>query len=445
MDDLKFYKDCFINRELAFVLEIPYVFIEDSQDLLDTDQVFVLEEYQEEFIEQFGDREYLILDDICDYLDQYNRENSVGGREAFERDFDAIEQIPLENLSLSEMLIKVLYSEAKDIDCHSIEENAFLDYKGELWGCCPYWLGKTFGNILKEENLYDNYYARILKLSSMNKTYCFCRLHYCKYYGSPTLSQRDENIVLESLDVPKQLTIASDWRCNLRCNSCRKCFYVPSEEEKELSHNITEKLLEKDWLSRSYVYLAGQGEVFFCPEYLRILKSDQLCGDTIKILSNGTLFTKDKWRILEHKFKNIHVEISIDAATKETYQKLRHGNFDALVKNLKMLGDLRKKGKIYYYQLNFVVQKDNYLEMKDFINLAKSLSADIVYFTKLNNWGTFSDEEYRSASMISDDILDYDLYEWLQDEVFQDKMVSIELFNHFMENSKRYYENNNFD
>ena len=165
--------------------------------------------------------------------------------------------------------------------------------------------------------------------------------------------------------------------------------------------------------------------------------SNKISGNTIKILSNGTLFTYEKWKLLENKFKIIYIAISIDAATRETYNKLRHGNFELLLKNLEMLSDLKKEKKIFSLQFNFVVQKDNYKEMIDFIKLAKKYNVDIVQFTKLDDWGVLSD--YKEKSLIINDLLVYELYKEFQNPIFEDKIVNIDAFKYNLKKSKEVY------
>lgn len=440
MKNIIFYKDNFINREIAFVLNIEYKFIDNIKNLKN-EIIYIDNIYEKEFIKNNLKRyqNYILFEDICNYLDNFNHIQIQNQRKLC-KNINEVNKIQLENLSLSEMLIKVLYSKPKDINCPCILNEANLHPDGNLWPCCPNWVAKPFGNILIDDDIYNNYLARIIKLSALNKTYCFCNLNFCKYNGSQYLDKFNENIDLKVRDIPKQLSISIDRRCNLRCNSCRKSFFVPTNTQKEMSNIIAKKLLNLNWLNNTCVFIAGDGEVFFSPVYLDLLKSKNMCGDTIKILSNGTLFTKDKWQLLENKYKNIYIAISIDAATKETYEKLRHGNFDILLKNLNMLKELKKNNKIVSLQFNFVVQKDNYKEMENFVKLAKHFNVDIVQFTKLSDWGVLND--YNEKSLIINDYLVYDLYKEFQKPIFKDKIVNIDYFKYHIECSKKHYDVN---
>ena len=114
------------------------------------------------------------------------------------------------------------------------------------------------------------------------------------------------------------------------------------------------------------------------------------------------------------------------------------------MKNLKMLGNLRKENKIKELQLNFVVQKDNYKEMKEFIKIGKENNVDKIQFTKLNNWKTFKKNEYKDKCLIIDDkYLNYELYNYLKDSIFRDEIVDLKQFEQLINNSQIYYGENN--
>jgi len=52
-----------------------------------------------------------------------------------------------------------------------------------------------------------------------------------------------------------------------------------------------------------------------------------------------------------------------------------------------MLAELHDQGKIRNFKINFVVQRDNYHEMPEFVKLGKSLGVDTVEFLRMNNFG----------------------------------------------------------
>ena len=201
-----------------------------------------------------------------------------------------------------------------------------------------------------------------------------------------------------------------------------------------------QKVFETKWLDTATVMMAGQGEIFYSEEYLRLLGMIKH-GRKLDILSNGNLFDESKWKLVTGKFDEITVSISIDAATKETYTEIRHGNYDKLVKNINMLGKYRKEGKFNYFKMNFVVQKRNMNEMIDFVKFAMKNNADVIHFMKMNYWGSMPYKQFEEECLIIDyKYLAYDLYKIFQDPIFKDKRVDISEFNCFIEESKKIYE-----
>ena len=351
-----------------------------------------------------------------------------------------INKIPIKLLKPSEMLIKTINSKKLMINCKKLEDTCYIDKYGDIYGCCPGWVIIPFGNILKD-NFYDNYTSRIIKLSSINNTFSFCDISKCKHKCSNKIKANFNNI--SYLNYPKELTIAYDQSCNLKCLSCRKKHYKAKDKELDRVNNITSKILESNWLNKSDIVLAGQGEVFYSDAYKKLLDTNYK-RNKINILSNGTLFTKKNLNKLIEKYNDITISISIDASTKDTYKYLRCGNFDILINNLKNISKERKNNNIKKFQLNYVVQKDNYKEMEKFIKLAKELNVDTVQFTKLGDWGTYTKEEYQDKCLITkDNILDNNLYNEFKKDIFKDKIVDIDSFKEAIELSRKYYGDKN--
>ena len=119
--------------------------------------------------------------------------------------------------------------------------------------------------------------------------------------------------------------------------------------------------------------------------------------------------------------------VSIDAVTKETYeQKIRcGGNLEQLKKNMKFASELRKKGELCYLRMNFVVQRNNYKEMIPFVQWGEELGVDEIFFTKILNWGTYTDEEFENVSMMEKDGITpkKELLEVLSDTYIKDSKI----------------------
>jgi MoaA/NifB/PqqE/SkfB family radical SAM enzyme len=143
------------------------------------------------------------------------------------------------------------------------------------------------------------------------------------------------------------------------------------------------------------------------------------------LITNGILFTPENWG----KIANVHyainfIRISIDAAARETYEKLRRGgNFDILLDNLEFISGLKRQKNIKL-QAAFVMQKENYREMPMFVELVKKYNFDMVHFGRINNWGTYTDEEFRQIAVHRKDHPEHkDFLEILKDPALRDPIV----------------------
>ena len=278
---------------------------------------------------------------------------------------------------------------------------------GLLTHCCYEWLPIFVGNVLNNsENAYDTITSRIIRVSFMNQSYAFCNTVCCPFMSNTRdmLCLEDKNVVDDELYMHDQnivdVDVAFDNTCNLFCESCRDKYIIDNSDGNiQIAEKISESLLPK--VHRLTV--AGNGEVFLSKAYARIF--DKTYPNTVlTILSNGNIFTEDKWKMIDGKFKDIILMFSVDAATKETYEKVRRGGrWENVMRGLSLASKLKKEGKISKFIIRFVVSNRNYIEMPDFVRLGSKLGCDIVDFSRIENWGTFSESEFEEVSMFIGD------------------------------------------
>ncbi len=151
----------------------------------------------------------------------------------------------------------------------------------------------------------------------------------------------------------------------------------------------------------SFEFKKESCQVFLSKNYKKLLYGGSDKRNSVIIMTNGTLFTKREWEKLEEKYEHIGFMVSVDAATKETYEKVRcGGNFDNLMKNMDFLSELRKENKVSSVKVIMIVQKANYMEIPCFIKWAIDKKFDGVNLSHIRNWGTYDDEYfYEKVSM----------------------------------------------
>ena len=120
--------------------------------------------------------------------------------------------------------------------------------------------------------------------------------------------------------------------------------------------------------------------------------------------------------------------ISVDAATKATYEKVRSGGgFERLMEKMDYLSKLRREKKVSSVSVIMIVQKANYRQIPDFIGWAKDKGFDRVNLSHIRNWGTYGDDYfYKNVSMFDKNgKMKEDLVAILKNPIYADPIVNI--------------------
>lgn len=316
---------------------------------------------------------------------------------------------------------------------------------GDCFLCCPTWLPTSIGNINESDipTVWNSQVAQSIRASILDGSFSYCDLTKCGEYQKSTHSLSHVNEVKEfdfqeiiadqSLFLdrgPSTIALSQDRTCNLSCPSCRMEIFALTKKEKELIENIHPKVINQLRLAE-WVKITGGGDPFASPYYSKLLESistEDFPNLKIFLHTNALLFTPDRWERIKKIRRSIHkVEVSVDAATTETYEKNRRGGkFSTLEKNLAFIGNLRKENHFSNFYLSFVVQKNNWREMADFVGWAKQFNADSVLFSKIISWKTFSDSELKERSVHEEEHDEHDLFKSeLKKPIFRDSFVNL--------------------
>ena len=272
--------------------------------------------------------------------------------------------------------------------CPRPRDTILIDKQGSCYACeCQSWLPQSIGN-LQIKSLADIIGSDMhqhLQSSIDDGTYKYCNDNQCSYLKSGAVLNGQPDRI-------QHLRLAIDDSCNLRCPSCRKHLIFHKEGS---AYNLGIKLADRinDWLSESkhaiQVHIGSDGDPFASHVYRHFMVQTPE-RDNIKysILTNGLMF-KDFHTRVPNVIGNLNeLGVSIDGATKETYEKLRlGGKWDKINENLECMAEQKQKHG-FSFILHFVVQKDNYHEMETIIDLGEQYGADRVYLNKIEDWGT---------------------------------------------------------
>lgn len=134
------------------------------------------------------------------------------------------------------------------------------------------------------------------------------------------------------------------------------------------------------------------------------------------------------WKTIPGEIQQIvkTAEISIDAASSETYSKNRRGgSFERLLENLKFISTLHESIPMDWVGISMVVQENNFREMPDFVRLSKRFGFG-VYFSKLVDWGTFTKDEFTHRAVhLSSHPRYKEFIALLKDKIFNDPLVCL--------------------
>jgi len=287
--------------------------------------------------------------------------------------------------------------------------------------CCPDW---NDVNIRVSDNLQENWNskeAKEVREGHLNGNFKGCNPESCPALNTllntgkllgPIMRKEDFNLIKFSESGPRRVKICSDDACNLKCPTCREEIR-PNTIPKT---NRTRALL--DSIERDYgptlqsVFTSGGGDPFYSNpmrEWLQGMNPETFPSlDEVILHTNGILFTPKVWE----KMTGIHphvkiVEISIDAATKDTYENKTRlgGKWDTLIENLHYIKTLTTLRGL---MMDFVVQQANYKEMEDFIKMGEEIFGDSDFQLQINfqrvwPWPSIRPEKYKQMNVLAPD------------------------------------------
>jgi sulfatase maturation enzyme AslB (radical SAM superfamily) len=266
---------------------------------------------------------------------------------------------------------------------------------GEAYFCCPAFSKVQLGDMNKSslKEIWDGLLAQRVRLEfSKNKISNLCNSNCPRLVDSEFFLSKDfellnsncksslvrsnisnikKNIINNNSAIetwPLRLNLSNWMFCNL---NCKMCF---SDVHKLPMPDHVKKLWRelKDFIPYlREVILSGAGEPFLRADTLELMKNyDASVYPDLKfaIISNGNLIF-DQWEKVKHcNFSWFN--ISIDAATKQTYEKIRiGGDWNRLQKSLGLLAR-ESKVRRFEVQISMVVMRSNYKEIIMFVEMA---------------------------------------------------------------------------
>lgn len=287
--------------------------------------------------------------------------------------------------------------------------------------CCASWLKKYLPEDTRPHDAWNSEEAIDIRDSILDGSYKYCDSNQCPFlheletlsdtrnthplYLKDKLDSRlKENVEKHKKGIsfsPSVVQFSMDRSCNLECPSCRLTVEIANSIKIKKVKEDIEEIQEDYGHEVTSLYITGSGDPFVSVAFRDFLRNfDKQKWPKLKSIhlhTNATRWDKKMW----DSMKSVHpyvksCEISIDAGTKETYENKTRigGDWNELMDNLKFISTIKTLQNV---KTSFVVQQQNYKEMKIFYDLMIKIFGKKanVFFGKITNWGTFSDEEFK--------------------------------------------------
>ncbi len=172
--------------------------------------------------------------------------------------------------------------------------------------------------------------------------------------------------------------VDTNWLCNLKCRICH--FSDPSVKTlPQMELDLFQKIADGLFPKALWLYMSCRTEPFMTKnfgDYLKIASKYNV--PHFGVMTNGQLLNEARINeLIDYKVKELGV--SIDGATKETYEKIRiNGKFDRLLDNLALFRSIKEKRNAKYplLRLNYVVMKENLNELVKLIDVVAPFKPD---------------------------------------------------------------------
>jgi len=175
---------------------------------------------------------------------------------------------------------------------------------------------------------------------------------------------------------PDYIEVETTTYCNMNCKMCENTYWDEKPEHMSLENF---KFILDQFPKLKWIGVTGIGQSFLNPDFMKMVK---LCKDREIYIE-----MYDNFRFLDYKKSKKMVKwgldkiyVSIDAATEETYKKVRPGSdWNIVMKNIKDMDRAKKEKNSYYPELwfHFIVSKDNIDEMEKYLEMINDLNVDV--------------------------------------------------------------------
>lgn len=176
------------------------------------------------------------------------------------------------------------------------------------------------------------------------------------------------------LGIPKEVEFEITTRCGLRCVMCEHTHWDHTKYAKQDISAVQLEQILKNWPSLRYVGIQGMGTPFLNKDFKQIVRLLDDRGIFINIVENFNDVSDDDLELIVKTVDRI--DLSLDACSKELYEKIRPGSkFEKVINNISKCKELKLKYNSPFpsFFVRIVSFKENFHELPGIIDLVGSL------------------------------------------------------------------------
>ena len=187
--------------------------------------------------------------------------------------------------------------------------------------------------------------------------------------------------------LPVVLAMELSSECNLSCPICPRTLKESKPKPGSMSFENFKKIIDEVGDDILFLCLWNYGEPLLNKDIYKMI--DYAKRKSIIIVMTSNFLPISETGIAQLAGSGLdYLIVSMDAATKATYEKNRvGGDFQRLLGNIRMLIEERSQRKktTPFIDLQFIIMKNNEDEIEKMVSLANSLNVDKISFKKLYN------------------------------------------------------------